>query len=151
MKTRHALPTLCLCLLFAPTVIADQTIPGTLTVQQGLLIQQDTWLYGATSFGHLMENPQMPGLWLNLSQNESTTMQTNIITPGYTTSQNIIVEDYGWVDNGYWSPTYGWVTVTDYYPAAYDSDGILVSEGYWGSHTNCSRRDKAGCPTRYGV
>ncbi|MEQ1852020.1 MAG: hypothetical protein ABMA01_10550 [Chthoniobacteraceae bacterium] len=137
MKTSKILPLLCICLLLARAGIAraDQTIPGNLTVQQGLLIQHDTNLWGATSFGHLTENPQVPGLWLSVSQEESTTMQTNVITPGYYTMQNVVVEDYGWVgEQNHWFVDYGWVTVNDYYPAVFDSDGNMVTDGYWGSH-----------------
>ncbi len=128
MKTRKAFPILGLCLFCSTAVIADQTIPG------NLIVQQDSWLYGVTTFGHLAENLQLPGLWLSVNQDEWTTTQTNVTTPGYWGTNTVVVEDWGNVDNGYWTPTYGTVTVPDYYPAVYDSEGNLVSEGYWSSH-----------------
>lgn len=128
MKTHHPLATLSLSLLFAHSIaLADQTIPGNLTVQQ------DSWLYGVTSFGHLTENPQTPGLWLGVSQDGYMTTQTNVVTPGYWTTQSVVVEDYGWVENGYYTPIFDYVTINDYFPPVYDSDGILITDGYTSS------------------
>jgi hypothetical protein len=112
----------------------DQTIAGNLTVTQSLLVQQDTNLYGATTFGRLAENPQMEGLRVAVQQDSWTSTYTNVITPGYGIYHDVIVEDYGWIDAGYWSPVYGWVTVNDYIPATYDADANILTPESWSSH-----------------
>ncbi len=137
MKTTKVLSLFRSSLTFALAAIshADQTIPGNLTIQQGLLIQGDTNLWGAnTRFGHLAENGLLPGFRLSFSQEETTVTQTNVITPGYMGFQNVVVEDYGSVDNSYMQPIFGTVTVYDLLPAIYDSDGNLVSEAYTSMH-----------------
>jgi hypothetical protein len=150
-----ALPVLCASLLLAGhgIVRAEQTIYDSLTVQQGLSILQDTSLYGATtSFGRLTDNPQMPVFQLGLSQDEWEYTQSNVIRPGYNSYQTIVVEDYGWMDTGYWQPNFDWVTVDEYYPPVYDTDGNVVSEGYSNSRQDWQQVGQTWIPTQvYGV
>lgn len=124
MKTpmihRSPLAPLTLVLLFlAANAGAQDVTASNLTVQQAAL------------FGTIYTDPYATttaeALRIDTDQGFADVYRTST-TPGYYQDELVTVEDYGWVDNGYWEYTTQYELVGyDTIPATYDEEGNEIT------------------------
>ena len=128
-KTYRASALATTLLAAVTSASALQTIGDSLEVTQQLTIRGDALFEGVTAFGKL-PSQSTAGYLTDVYQGVSTVEREEII-PAHEEYQTVYVDDYGWMFQVVWVDDYGWVYRDVWNPEQYDSEGNILSFGYW--------------------
>ena len=132
-KTYRASALATTLLAAVTSASALQTIGDSLEVTQQLTIRGDALFEGVTAFGKL-PSQSTAGYLTDVYQGVSTVEREEII-PAHEEYQTVYVDDYGWMFQVVWVDDYGWVYRDVWNPEQYDSEGNILSFGYWTNHS----------------
>ena len=121
-------------------IVVSVSLPMYGDTLSDLTVQGDAFLKGSVMFGELIDEMGGDGFRVHVEQT-STTVETEVwIEPGEPYEETSWVEEWGWVQNGYYEDVYDWVDVEIWVPAegytetvvtGQDEEGNDITEEVW--------------------